>query len=304
MDINGDIFRKSRNGDIFYVGSNFSNKGNILVSTIDGLGNQMFQYAFALFLQKHLGKDYNVYYDPRWFRQSNCYREEYLSRYKLSNKVNVVDKNLSAVIAKIKFDEKSQIDVYDKVLDGSIKFDKDINLWGYWHNVNYIKDVIDDFRSSFIDKDLKIDECNKNILDNIQDCNSVSIHVRRNDYFRFPERYTILDKDYYSKAKEIIRSKISDPVFYCFSEDLQWVKENIVDDKGKFVLVDNNLSKESDCVYDMLLMKNCKHNIIANSTFSLCSAELNSNKDKIVISPKEWGNSFSDKIIDNNWICV
>ena len=264
----------------------------------------MFQYAFALFLHKHFGKDYNIYYDPRWFRQSNCYREEYLKHYQLLDKVKIVDKNLAAVIAKVKVDENGQVDIYDKILNGFVKFDKDINLWGYWHNVNYIKDIIDDFRAAFVDKDLVLNERNKAYLDDIRGCNSVSIHVRRNDYFRFPERYTILDKDYYDKAKEIIRSKVDNPVFYCFSEDLSWVKDNIVDDDSTFILVDNNLSKESDCIYDMLLMKNCKHNIIANSTFSLCTAELNANENKIVVAPKVWGNSFSDNIIDSDWICV
>jgi hypothetical protein len=84
-----------------------------------------------------------------------------------------------------------------------------------------------------------------------------------------------------------MESKVENPHFFVFSNDLVWVKENIFIKNVTYV--DCNAGKNS--WKDMYLMSLCQHNIIANSTFSWWGAWLNKNKNKIVISPKRFLNS-------------
>lgn len=93
--------------------------------------------------------------------------------------------------------------------------------------------------------------------------------------------------EYYKKAITIIEGKISNPQFFVFSDDINWCIKNLIL-KGAFY-VDGKIGKES--YKDMQLMSFCKHNIIANSSFSWWAAWLNKNKSKIVIAPSRMINS-------------
>ncbi|MBP7847642.1 alpha-1,2-fucosyltransferase [Patescibacteria group bacterium] len=113
--------------------------------------------------------------------------------------------------------------------------------------------------------------------------NSVSVHVRRSDYIG-SYFAGIATPAYYEKALEHIKSKVSDPAFFIFSDDIAWCKEHLpVGNEAHFI--DRNTGKNS--YKDLILMSNCKHNIIANSSFSRRGAWLNDNSDKIVIAPQK-----------------
>jgi len=131
--------------------------------------------------------------------------------------------------------------------------------------------------------------------------NSVSIHVRRGDYSGTKE-YDICSMNYYIKSINYILESQKNSVFYIFSDDLQWVTSNFIFPK-KYVIVDNSQFEKSD-YFDLYLMKNCKHNIIQNSTFSWWGAWLNQNTGKIVICPEKWNgldHVFTDEICPPDW---
>ena len=79
--------------------------------------------------------------------------------------------------------------------------------------------------------------------------------------------------------------KYEDVHFFIFTNDKEWVRENFKT-AGEMTFVDWNSGKNS--FRDMELMSCCKHNVIANSSFSWWSAWLNENKEKEVIAPKVW----------------
>ena len=167
---------------------------------------------------------------------------------------------------------------------------------GYWQSELYFEHFEDVIRN-----DLHIitlpSRQNQAFLDRISSENAVSLHIRRGDYITNLMANSIhgtCDLTYYEKAIENISSSMSeDPVFYVFSDDPSWAKQNLKT-RHKTVFVDFNDAAAN--YEDLRLMSQCNHNIIANSTFSWWGAWLNKNPSKIVIAPHKW---FSDPTIKN-----
>lgn len=88
---------------------------------------------------------------------------------------------------------------------------------------------------------------------------------------------------YYLKSIRKVEEKISEPVFFVFSDDIDWVKQNFTFNKVYFV----DWNKGQNSFWDMYLMSQCSANIIANSTFSFWGAYLNKN-NPFVIYPQKW----------------
>lgn len=121
----------------------------------------------------------------------------------------------------------------------------------------------------------------------------VGVHIRRGDFLNSKynrEMGNICTKEYYLKAIEWIKERCCNPVFCFFSNDMEWVKNNIKDENAFYI--DSSLFDQYYDWYDMYLMSICDHNIIPNSTFGWWGAWLNRNPDKIVIAPKKWRNRW------------
>lgn len=147
-------------------------------------------------------------------------------------------------------------------------------------------------------------EKNKDIIMEMQNSESVFLHVRRGDYLS--RQYKALfdgccGLDYYQEAIACINKRVNNPKFFVFSDDIAWTKKNIPLDNS--IYIDWNHGEDSP--YDMYLMNHCKYAIIANSTFSYWGARLGKKK-KIVIYPSKWFNpphKVSD-MFPKNWICI
>ena len=160
-------------------------------------------------------------------------------------------------------------------------------LQGFWQTEKYFIEFEDQIRKDFAFKS-PLNEKNSQLVKQISETNSVSIHLRRGNYVSDPSTSVVhgtCDLEYYRNAAKLVAEKIGDPVFYIFSDDPEWVKENLIVDFPS-VYVNHNSGKEG--YNDMRLMSHCKHNIIANSTFSWWGAWLNENREKIVVAPKKW----------------
>ena len=164
--------------------------------------------------------------------------------------------------------------------------------------MKYFEGIENDIKKDFRFKN-QLDNKNLEILNEIENSNSISIHIRRGDYMS-PENYNmygcIATPTYYKKAIKVIEEKVENPTFFVFSNDMDWVKKNIQINSRVFYI---DINSGNGSYKDMQLMSNCKHNIIANSSFSWWGAWLNENKNKIVIAPKKWINREdvdSDKI--------
>ncbi len=269
----------------------------MIVSKITGgLGNQMFQYAIAKAIAKKRGDDFKL--------DISFYPKQTLRRYELDQfniEENIANDNEIAKLSgienvwlKIKrklgfninrpksyFIEKESA-IFDKEV---FDYKNNIYLDGYWQNEKYFKDIRAEIVKDFTSRN-NISEEAKKYLSDIKNFQSVSLHVRRGDYVKNAHTNTVhgtCDLEYYKKAIKFIEENIENPNFYIFSDDISWCKENFEFLKSKTYIDDTKNAFD-----DLELMKNCKHNIIANSTFSWWAAWLNENKNKIVIAPKIW----------------
>jgi hypothetical protein len=96
---------------------------------------------------------------------------------------------------------------------------------------------IRNFKKNFQFKELLMDK-NLKISNDIKNSNSVSLHIRRGDYLtnKINSFIILCSADYYKKAISIIFSKITNPVFYFFSDEMEWVKKNFTNNLNiKFV---------------------------------------------------------------------
>lgn len=283
-----------------------------------GLGNQMFQYAFGknLALQKNEQLSIDLaFLDCRIPVKGFTVRNYELDLFgipeapKKSSNFSVYSKYFSYPIAKIgsKFNSNYITDgvdiyAYDRFLvEKAMNASGDLVVEGSWNNPKYFAESEKAIRAIF-DMQKLYDEKYKTLEGEITSSNSVSINIRRGDYINAKHKdvYVYLDKDYYTKAIDIIRSKVVSPKFFVFSyDDLEWLQSQLNFAPGELVVVGRESVGDRFKTY-LRLIALCKHNIISNSTFAFWGAYLNSNPEKICISPKQWtyGHNFD---APTNW---
>jgi hypothetical protein len=172
-------------------------------------------------------------------------------------------------------------------------------LHGYWQSHRYFEEIADELRRDFSPAH-DIPPRVADLLEQVRSTRSVSLHIRRGDYVKNPRTSKFhgnLGESYYHEAVTLVREKVGNIELFIFSDDLNWVRREMRFDVPAHY-VDGNVGDAS--YLDMLLMSNCSHNIIANSTFSWWAAWLNGNAGKIVICPKRW---FADEAVDTRDVC-
>lgn len=279
----------------------------IVIEIAGGLGNQMFQYAFYLKM-KGLGYDCRLYYDEAHRTHNGLELEK---AFGLEMPMATQD-DIDSLLQR-KRDSFSR--VKKKVLrlrpsfywehDKGYKFKSEVfqqarpvYLQGCWLSEKYFYDIKETVRQSF-----RYVSPNDDLLtlEKIKtDNHSVSIHIRRGDYLTSGIHRNIEYKTYIENAIRIILARVYRkdltvrPNFYVFSDDINYAFEVMQDVKGSYHVYfpDNKVS-----YLDMQMMSACRHNIIANSTFSWWAAWLNANPDKVVLCPDKW---FTTDLLNDN----
>ena len=294
----------------------------IIAEIVGGLGNQLFEYAHARALSVKLKQ--KLYFDLSFFDRyyrDDVYRldkfrvninkasEKYIDRLKRRDKAPAIYRKLSRRLGfSPHFNNKYHFD--NERLDTTsvdiLKQYNDLYISGYFADQKYFIEIEDIIRGDFTLKE-PLNKINQQMLNQISNTNSVSLHIRRGDYVG-NDFFADVPLFYYKRAVDYIENKFPDSSYYIFSDDLQWVKENLkLNNKVIYVDVNDN----STDYMELMLMAACKHNIIANSTFSWWGAWLNSNPNKIVVAPEKWYNNnveqkniYKRKLVLNEWITI
>lgn len=298
----------------------------VIISIFGGLGNQMFQYALGRHLSHKLNTDLKIDdshnlsrtdFDPgdipSIFDVFNIKKEKATTRE--IGKFKAQTGNFSFKNIYFQFKRKYPgffSTKYRFIYEPYFNFNRDIlslsnhcYLSGYWQSEKYF---IDD--ENLIREDFKILKPlagkNLEIAQKIKQTESVSIHLRGRDYNTNEKTKKILftcGRSYYERSISLIREKTKSPHFFVFSDDPEWAKTLLGVNRSLTFVEGNSWNKAS--FEDMRLMSLCKHNIIANSTFSWWSAWLNQNLSKIVIAPQRWFNDTSydaRDLIPGGWL--
>lgn len=273
----------------------------VISNIIGGLGNQMFQYAAGRALSLERGiplrldisdfANYELHQGFELQRVFNCTADianatdvrRTLGWQFMSGVRRVVSRSSMAVLRRKTF----VIEPHFHYWSGIKNVPSDCYLMGYWQSEQYFLEVASQIREEFSFK-LPLEQKNTEIANQIQQTNAVSLHVRRGDYIGNStniKTYELCSLDYYSASIRYISERVYNPHFIVFSDDVDWVRNNLkIDFSHQYI--EHNQGAES--YNDMRLMSLCKHHIIANSSFSWWGAWLNSNPAKLVIAPKNW----------------
>ncbi|MFA6537843.1 MAG: alpha-1,2-fucosyltransferase [Negativicutes bacterium] len=303
----------------------------IIIKLQGGLGNQLFQYAAAKTLALKLGVqlklDITTALGEYASEQANTVRiyelgkfvidDEFatdaeICRFRLSP-MKIAEFNILArakrkilkIIERLSFTGNAKY-----YLEPTFSFDKqfwllndDTYLEGYFQSYKYFENIAALLRGEFMIKQQSHTAIKLHSGEGIP-CESVSVHVRRGDYVTNEETNTyhgVCSLKYYQAAMKLIAGRVENPLFYVFSDDLEWCKANLVTEY-RIEFVDWCQSPQEE----LLLMCQCRHNIIANSSFSWWGAWLNVNPEKIVIAPKKWFNVKKDTsdLMPDSWLRI
>ena len=248
----------------------------------DGLGNQLFQYATGRSLcVKNRIPFFLLNTDS--FRNNPLGRKYGLNNFCISGKVidsRFVHKLLrkdtryNNLLKRVPGYKTVTEDV-SVLQDLSTKTTIFTALQGYWQSEHYFKDIRPILLAELV-------PVNIHPLPHwTSEKNTVAVHVRRGDYLT-ETGIGALTKEYYDRAMDLIRNKVSDPLFVFFSDDIEWCKGVFRDQR----IVHFEHKDWSEDYLQLFLMSKCKHQIIANSSFSWWGAWLNQNPDKLVIRAK------------------
>lgn len=296
---------------------------SITIKIMGGLGNQMFEYAML----RSMSLEYNSKAIADLSGITNKTHNVYsLDNFNISNEVDFIPKRKSirntinyllygfyyVFIQKrkcnlkyIKFQNKiirnfGMCCIPDGYIDiGKVKC-KNKYFFGYFQSNNFFKKY-----EKIIREELQVKtppkKSNAKLLEEISNCESVCLHIRRGDYVG--TNHQVCTIEYYLKAINEMNKIVKKPIYYIFSDDIKWVRENIVfDKKDNIVYID----KKNDNYEELRLMYTCKNFIISNSSFSWWASFLSKNEKKNIISPSVWtrNENIPCDMIDKNWIKI
>ncbi len=296
----------------------------IILRLAGGLGNQLFQYAFARSIQhKYGGK---IIFELHTFKK-DAQRDLSLNHFILNKDVinkkptlfnefvffviRVSARILQKLLLKILRNKTKRVKLLTSI---GIFIQESVTYFDYlfpsafpikyiagnWFSEKFFFPVNQIIKKELIVK-AEASAKNKQISIQLKNENSVCVHIRRGDYTSIDNKI-VCDFDYFERALIFIKQSLKSPTFYIFSntsKDIQWIKENY-----KFSVHVNYIDLNNSDYEELRLMTSCKHFVLSNSTFSWWASYLAENTNKIIVAPKKWNNgqwNMKD-IYQDTWI--
>jgi hypothetical protein len=268
-----------------------------------GLGNQLFQIFTTLSYAIKSGHIYNFSNAEILGGGSTTVRHTYWNSLFKELQPFTIDKFEDLTIIREKSFEYNDIMLID------IKAHQNVMLYGYFQSFKYFQQEFASICNLIKIKEIKQRVLQTNGLDQGPTNSSISLHFRIGDYKKIQQCHPIMKYSYYEKALSYILQKstnVEQVLYFCEDEDIDDATDIIYELKNRFKqLIFTRCPTTLSDWEQMLVMSACRHNIIANSSFSWWAAYLNENVHKIVCYPSNWfGPSIKHNTIDlfpDNW---
>ncbi|MDO4754713.1 MAG: glycosyltransferase [Parabacteroides sp.] len=263
------------------------------------LGNQMFQYAFLLYLRNLWKTDSCFSFHPEAGKELlECF--PHLTNDRLDRNKYCMMKNANP--GQHTRVEEAEMSVFQEIPCPETAV---TDYVGYWQCAGYVEAVADEARKAFRWDWDTLDGRTQKLAEEIRNVNSVCVHIRRGDYQNTINKDiygSVCTQEYYSLAMQTMKRMLADePVFFLFSDDPDWVKASWEPASGRIVEKEE-YGSDGIALYLMTL---CRHYIIANSSFSWWGAWLGTYPDKIVISPDRWYSGMpTPDLLPESWFRI
>lgn len=272
--------------------------GMVLIQIWEGLGNQLFQYAYGRAVQEK-GRDVRlvVGMDGR----SRTPRTYLLDKFRITIKraywaeylvAPLVNRGMFLQTGKPYIYKEEDVAYKPELIDVC----GGCYMKGWFQNERYFSGIEEKLRREIYPKEnICIPRELRRILSSE---NTVSVHVRRGDFI---EEHNVLNKVYYKRAMGLAEEMMDDLTYCVFSDDLAWVRSNMNFGRDAYFVNADGKLKDYE---ELIVMSRCRHHIIANSTFSWWGAWLNKDPRKVVIGPKIWFSTSRTNIMPRGWIRI
>ena len=280
----------------------------VIIHLSGGFGNQLYSYAFGYAVAKARGEELwidTAIQDASWFfrnpdiLQMNIKYSNRLS-YKIGNrKIDKIFNKLhfyNSIGYTTKVIKESNMSRIEDWFSTCVNQKGNIYIKGNWSYERLFADVKQEILDMYSFKEPLSKAAQKVADDIINQETSVGIHYRLGDYVKIG---IVLDPSFYIEAMDSMAKKYKNPVFYCFSEDLEWVKRQFKDlpYNIKYPKYESyNLGIE-----DFRLFSLCDNQIISNSSYSWWGAYLNKNPEKYIIAPTDYNGGWKKEIYPKGW---
>lgn len=304
----------------------------IYVEIVSQLADQMFLYSFARHLQLNNKsqqkekiafdyKNYDIYEEAKYYIHDYKCDENIISKERKLNIIQRLALNIFCRNRDKAAKENKDWEFENKYRDLMSIFGvyictynyhefkhkslfKNYLLLGFYHGYKFFEDIDDELRKEFKPKSLEFSPYITNLLKQIDNTNSVCMHIRRGDFesSSFKKNLSICHEKYFYDAINIIKEKVENPKIFISTDDMEWAKTLNIDIEHEIINYDEVTSP-----INLYVMSRCKHFIISNSGYSWWAQHLSDNKDKIVIAPDRWTNLNPEKntdLYESNWTLV
>ena len=292
----------------------------IIAQIQGGLGNQLFQYAFGRAMS--VARQAELVLDSRWFELSHhevtprpyllpylCIKAQAKVYPKIIQRPNRVRRIAQNILLLSPFILSERTDyVYDASVFAKRPFAaQDWYVQGYWQSYKYFEHIYQKL-SVELNINFPLDWHYEQYFEKIAHGNSTMVHVRRGDYVTLPSAAKVhggvIDASYYERTMRWLLGREPSTHFFVFSDDQNWAQANLPYAQNcTFV---TSLNQPNAVVQELMLMRACRHHIIANSSLSWWGAWLAHNPDAplgLVACPKRWINRdhHADDLLPPTW---
>ena len=273
-----------------------------------GMGNNLFQIAFALYLEEVTHSDIRIVLRDEYYLTQNLWTNSYNISEKIGRIETVANGGLpfalwkklfylfSLFSTKMLFEYRPHNYQESKIIQATY-------LLGYWQNRDYT-DMVNERMREYMNYTGVLSERTRGLIKTAsRDTKSVFIGIRLGDYTldKMKRRYGSFDITYITRAIDFMNKEIGDPSFLVFSNDIKRAKELLKNIDTDFVFVDGINSH----IEEFEIMRSCANGIIMNSTYHWWAANLIENPSKLIVAPRHWfANGWSDYLDNEKWIQI